>query len=69
MSLDGNVVAVVQAIGAEIKNVRADMALMGSGSQMVFIQSNEPTVAQGSKALWLETSSDGSVTFNLVEGV
>ena len=31
MSLDENIVSVVQAIGAEIKEVRADMALISGG--------------------------------------
>ena len=31
MSLDSNIVSVVQAIGAEIKEVRADMALISGG--------------------------------------
>ena len=32
MSLDENIVSVVQAIGAEIKEVRADMALVAGGA-------------------------------------
>lgn len=71
MSLDENIVSVVQAIGAEIKDVRADMALIsgGGGTQNVFIQSSEPTILQGTKALWLQTNADGSIMFNLVEGL
>ena len=71
MSLDENIVSVVQAIGTEIKDVRADMALIsggGSGTQNVFIQETEPTVGVGDKVLWLQTSADGSVMFNLVTG-
>lgn len=70
MSLDENIVSVVQAIGAEIKDVRADMALIsgGGGTQNVFIQETEPAVGVGDKVLWLQTSADGSVMFNLVTG-
>lgn len=72
MSLDSNIVSVVQAIGAEIKEVRADMALISGGggalTQNVFIQETEPTVGVGDKVLWLQTSADGSVMFNLVTG-
>jgi hypothetical protein len=71
MSLDENIVSVVQAIGTEIKDVRADMALIsggGGGTQNVFIQSTEPAVLQGQKALWIQTTADGSVMFNLVTG-
>lgn len=69
MSLDENIVSVVQAIGAEIKEVRAEIAQgnRGSGVQNVFIQEAEPVVAQGNSALWIDTSS-GDVTFNLVIG-
>ncbi len=72
MSLDENIVSVVQAIGTEIKDVRADIAILsgggGSGTQNVFIQETEPTVGVGDKVLWLQTSADGSVMFNLVTG-
>ena len=40
----------------------------GSGTQNVFIQEIEPTVGVGDKVLWLQTSTDGSVMFNLVTG-
>ena len=40
----------------------------GSGTQNVFIQETEPTVGVGDKVLWLQTSADGSVMFNLVTG-
>ena len=69
MALDDNISALATAIGTEIKGVRADMALIsgGSGTQNVFIQDAEPTVGVGSSALWIQTSVDGSVMFNLVE--
>ena len=69
MALDDNISALATAIGTEIKDVRADMALIsgGSGTQNVFIQDAEPTVGVGSSALWIQTSVDGSVMFNLVE--
>lgn len=71
MSLDENIVAVVQAIGTEIKDVRAEIAQSGGGSgvQNVFIQEAEPVVAQGNSALWIQKSVGGSITFNLVEGL
>lgn len=72
MSLDSNISDLATAIGQEIKDVRADMALIsgggGSGTQNVFIQETEPTVGVGAKVLWLQTSADGSVMFNLVTG-
>ena len=91
MSLDENIVSVVQAIGTEIKGKQEKLvsgtnlstingnSLLtggnivisgsgGSGTQNVFIQDTEPAVATGEKALWLQTSSDGSVMFNLVTG-
>ncbi len=40
----------------------------GGGTQNVFIQETEPTVGVGDKVLWLQTSADGSVMFNLVTG-
>ncbi len=40
----------------------------GGGVQNVFIQETEPTVGVGDKVLWLQTSADGSVMFNLVTG-
>lgn len=69
MSLDENIVSVVQAIGAEIKEVRAEIAQGsgGSGVQNVFIQEAEPVVTKGNSALWIYTSS-GDITFNLVIG-
>ena len=72
MSLDQNISDLATRIGQEIKDVRADMALIsgggGSGTQNVFIQEIEPTVGVGDKVLWLQTSADGSVMFNLVTG-
>ena len=70
MSLDSNISDLATAIGQEIKDVRADMALIsgGGGTQNVFIQETEPTVGVGDKVLWLQTSADGSVMFNLVTG-
>jgi glutamate synthase domain-containing protein 2 len=38
------------------------------GTQNVFIQETEPVIETGEKALWLQTSADGSVMFNLVTG-
>lgn len=89
MSLDENIVSVVQAIGTEIKGKQEKLvsgtnlstingsSLLtggnivvsgGSGTQNVFIQETEPTVGVGDKVLWLQTSADGSVMFNLVTG-
>ena len=72
MSFNQNVLDLAQRMGEEIKDVRADMALIsgggGSGTQNVFIQETEPTVGVGDKVLWLQTSADGSVMFNLVTG-
>ena len=72
MSLDSNISDLATRIGQEIKDVRADMALISgggsSGTQNVFIQETEPTVGVGDKVLWLQTSADGSVMFNLVTG-
>lgn len=71
MSLDSNVSDLATRIGQEIKDVRADMALIsgggGSGAQNVFIQDTIPTVSSGNKALWIDTSN-GNITFNLVIG-
>ena len=53
------------AIGQEIKDVRADMALVSGGTQNVFIQETEPNAVVNS--LWIQKSVDGSITFNLVE--
>ena len=70
MSLDSNISDLATAIGQEIKDVRADMALISggeSGVQNVFIQDIEPSIATGNKALWLDTTN-GDITFNLVIG-
>ena len=39
------------------------------GVQNVFIQESEPTPGTGEKVLWLQTKADGSIQFNLVEGL
>ena len=67
MSLDSSIVDLATAIGQEIKDVRADMALMsgGGGTQNVFIQETQPNAVVDS--LWIQKSVDGSITFNLVE--
>ena len=50
MSLDSNISDLATRIGQEIKDVRADMALIsgGGGTQNVFIQETEPTVVMDS---------------------
>ena len=67
MALDDNISALATAIGAEIKDVRADMALIsgGGGTQNVFIQETQPNAIVNS--LWIQKSVDGSITFNLIE--
>ena len=64
MSLDSNVSDLATRIGQEIKDVRADMALIsgggGSGTQNVFIQETEPTVTVDS--LWIQRLSNGNLT-------
>lgn len=64
MSLDSNVVDLATRIGQEIKDVRADMALIseggGSGTQNVFIQEAEPTVTVDS--LWIQRLPNGNFT-------
>ena len=67
MALDDNISALATAIGAEIKDVRADMALIsgGGGVQNVFIQEAQPNTIVNS--LWIQKSPDGSITFNLIE--
>ena len=64
MSLDSNVSDLATRIGQEIKDVRADMALMsgggGSGIQNVFIQEIEPTVTVDS--LWIQKLPNGNFT-------
>ena len=39
------------------------------GTQNVYIQESEPTPEAGEKVLWLQTNTDGSIQFNLVEGL
>lgn len=67
MSLDTNVADLATRIGEEIKDIRADMALVsgGSGTQNLFIQESIPSAVVDS--LWVQKSADGSITFNLVE--
>ena len=64
MSLDSNVSDLATRIGQEIKDVRADMALIsgggGSGTQNVFIQETEPTVIVDS--LWIQRLPNGNFT-------
>ena len=63
MSLDSNVSDLATRIGQEIKDVRADMALIsggGSGTQNVFIQSAEPEVVVDS--LWIQKLPNGNLT-------
>ena len=64
MSFDSNVIDLAQRIGEEIKDVRADMALIsgggGSGTQNVFIQEIEPTVVMDS--LWIQKLPNGNFT-------
>ena len=64
MSLDSNVSDLATRIGQEIKDVRADMALIsgggGSGTQNVFIQETEPTVTVDS--LWIQKLPNGNLT-------
>lgn len=69
MALDDRISALATAVGTEIKEVRSEMALLGGGGgvQNLFIQSDTPSIGVGSKALWLQTGVDGSITFNLVE--
>ena len=62
MSLDSNVSDLATRIGQEIKDVRADMALIsgGGGTQNVFIQETEPAVTVDS--LWIQKLPDGNLT-------
>ena len=62
MSLDSNISDLAQRIGEEIKDVRADMALIsgGGGPQNVFIQETEPTVTVDS--LWIQKLPNGNLT-------
>ena len=63
MSLDSNISDLAAAIGQEIKDVRADMALIsggGSGTQNVFIQEAEPAVTVDS--LWIQRLPNGNLT-------
>ena len=62
MSLDQNVSDLAQRIGQEIKDVRADIALIsgGSGTQNIFIQETEPAVVMDS--LWIQKLPNGNFT-------
>ena len=63
MSFDSNVSDLATRIGQEIKDVRADMALIsggGLGTQNVFIQETEPTVTVDS--LWIQKLPNGNLT-------
>ena len=62
MSLDSNVIDLAQRVGQEIKDVRADMALIsgGGGVQNLFIQETEPTVVVDS--LWIQRLPNGNFT-------
>ena len=63
MSLDSNISDLATAIGQEIKDVRADMALIsggGGGVQNVFIQETEPAVTVDS--LWIQRLPNGNFT-------
>ena len=62
MSLDSNVADLATRIGEEIKDVRADMALIsvGGGTQNVFIQETEPAVVVDS--LWIQRLPNGNFT-------
>ena len=63
MSLDSNVSDLATRIGQEIKDVRADMALIsgGGGVQNLFIQETEPSVVVDS--LWIQKLPNGNFTF------
>ncbi len=41
----------------------------GGGTQNVFIQEATPTIDVGASALWICKGTDGTITFNLVEGL
>lgn len=62
MSMDSGIIDLATAIGQEIKDVRADMALIsgGGGTQNVFIQATEPVVAEDS--LWIQRLPNGNFT-------
>ena len=64
MSFDSNVIDLAQRVGQEIKDVRADIALIsgggGSGTQNVFIQETEPAVTVDS--LWIQKLPNGNFT-------
>ncbi len=41
----------------------------GSGSQTLYIQETEPTINQGETVMWIQKSTNGDITINLVEGL
>ena len=62
MSLDTNISDLATRVGQEIKDVRADLALIsgGGGSQNVFIQETEPSVVV--ESLWIQRLPNGNFT-------
>ena len=62
VDLDSNISDLATRVGQEIKDVRADMALIsgGGGTQNVFIQETEPTVTVDS--LWIQKLPNGNLT-------
>ena len=62
VDLDSNISDLATRIGQEIKDVRADMALIsgGGGSQNVFIQETEPSVVV--ESLWIQRLPNGNFT-------
>ena len=62
--------------GTSIKTVNGisllgsgNIPISGGGTQNVYIQETEPTADVGTKLLWIQTNANGSIMFNLVEGV
>jgi hypothetical protein len=71
-SWDGKQTTLVS--GTNIKTINGN-SLLGSGDivisvpeQNVFIQEATPTIDVGASALWICKGTDGTITFNLVEG-
>ena len=62
VDLDSNISDLATRIGEEIKDVRADMALISGsgGTQNVFIQETEPEVS--SDSLWIQRLPNGNLT-------
>lgn len=67
MTLEERTVALAEAVGAEIKEVRSEMASIsgGGGSSNVVISATEPNVTIDT--LWIEKRPDGSFSFWLKE--